>query len=127
MPKPKSKSNLAPATNLGAFKGGSLPNVSEQNRKQLSSNNKIQASDIASATNKKVLNSYSDSFIFCIYRTNYPLSMSLCRFVGFLFNSVRLIASLFHFHSYRRFYLFSSTLHVHSSERKLKFIFKFPL
>lgn len=69
MSKPKSKSNLAPATNLGAFKGGSLPNVSEQNRRQLSSNNKIQASDIASATYKKVLNSYSD-FSFCIYQTN---------------------------------------------------------
>lgn len=25
---------MAPTTNLGAFKGGSLPNVSEQNRKQ---------------------------------------------------------------------------------------------
>lgn len=43
--------SLAPTTNLGAFKGGSLPNVSEQNRKQQT--NKTQTGVVDAS--KKVL------------------------------------------------------------------------
>lgn len=50
----QSKKNLAPATNLGTFKGGSLPNVSEQNRKQQTTN--AQIVDAANVTGKKVQN-----------------------------------------------------------------------
>lgn len=48
----QSKKTLAPATNLGTFKGGSLPNVSEQNRKQQTTN--AQVVDAANVTSKKV-------------------------------------------------------------------------
>lgn len=50
----ESKKNLAPATNLGAFKGGSLPNVSEQNRKQQTTIDQVV--DDANVTGKKVQN-----------------------------------------------------------------------
>lgn len=59
VPQTKTKTNLAPSTNLGAFKGGSLPNVSKQNRKhQTSNNNKVQTTNEMTnlnASNKKVL------------------------------------------------------------------------
>lgn len=61
--------NLAPTTNLGAFKGGSLPNVSEQNRKQQINKTGIDAS-------KKVFqrllkeNIYCSSFI-CLVRLQF--------------------------------------------------------
>lgn len=51
------KKNLAPATNLGTFKGGSLPNVSEQNRKQQTTN--AQVVDAINNTSKKVFFKYS--------------------------------------------------------------------
>lgn len=51
------KKNLAPATNLGTFKGGSLPNVSEQNRKQQTTN--AQVVDAINNTSKKVYFKYS--------------------------------------------------------------------
>lgn len=51
----QSKKNLSPATNLGAFKGGSLPNVSEQNKMQQTTNEQIV--DTTKNTSKKVQNS----------------------------------------------------------------------
>lgn len=53
----QSKKNLAPATNLGAFKGGSLPNVSEQNKKQQTIC--AQVVDVTINATKKVQFKYS--------------------------------------------------------------------
>lgn len=68
----QTKKNLEPSTNLGAFKGGSLPNVSEPNRKQQTN---TQMVNTASTTGKKVyktVRTYSmhllcvlSSFIIC--------------------------------------------------------------
>lgn len=66
----QSKKTLAPATNLGAFKGGSLPNVSEQNRKQQTTN--AQIVDAANISSKKVQIKYSQCPVLTKILTLFP-------------------------------------------------------
>lgn len=85
VPQTKTKTkNLAPSTNLGAFKGGSLPNVSKQNRKHQTSNrNKVQTTNEvtnSNTSNKKVLSPiiFCDDIHNCMHTCAVFMLLILC-------------------------------------------------
>lgn len=77
----QSKKNLAPTTNLGTFKGGSLPNVSEQNKRLQSSN--VQIVDATNSTNKKVqINQfYLSEETVCLEYSNWAIQNIIHKFI----------------------------------------------